>query len=391
MPLGNAYLIIHKTETRMTTRDLIMLPGPVEVDPEVLLASAAPVFNHRGPKFFDLYKMLRTKLQRLMYTNADVYFVTGSGTAGNEFAAGNLVGPKDKVVVCANGYFGERLYDTYSALTKQVVPVRSPWGHELDLNQIENAATDASVIAIVFNETSTGMINDVQKVAKVAKNVGALLVVDNVSGIGNEFRMDEWGIDVTVTASQKGIAAPPGVSFVYFSRGAKERAEMTEKNSVYFSFNLFEKYAEEFQTPATPAVTVLAAVNKALDIILDEGLEKFERRHFVNAEAFRKGVEAAGLSLFPERKYASNTVSAIKIPGKAKEIASGMAKRFGVIVAAGLGEYKNDILRVGHMGRVDPKDILATLGALELSLRDAGMAKKSGDAVSAALDFYASA
>lgn len=367
-----------------------MLPGPVEVDPEVLLASAAPVFNHRGPKFFDLYRRLKTKLQKLMYTNSDVYLITGSGTAGNEFAAGNLIEPGNKVVVCTNGYFGERLLDTYSALTDQAVAVRSQWGHEFDLSEVEKAAKNASVVAMVFNETSTGMLNNVQEVAKIAKNSGALLVVDNVSGVGNEFRMDEWGVDVTVTASQKGIAAPPGISFVYFSQSAKERAKKTKKRSVYFSFDLFEKYAEEFQTPATPAVTSLVAVDKALDVILDEGMEKFERRHFVNAEAFRKGVKATGLSLFPESERVSNTVSAVKIPTKAKQIANGMAKRFGVIVAAGLGEYKNDVLRVGHMGRVDPKDIIATLGALELSLYDAGVTKKTGDAVSAALDFYRS-
>jgi len=373
----------------MKNEELVMLPGPVNVDHRVLLSMATAMFNHRGPKFNKLFVDVKEKLRKVLNTAGEVYFITGSGTAGNEFAVSNLVAPGDKVVVCTNGYFADRLRDTFKVYGANVVEVKSEWGRGVDLETLKSSVDGAAIVAMVFNETSTGVLNQVREVARIARKAGSLCFVDNVSGIGNDYEMDPWGIDVTVTATQKGLATPPGAAFVAMSDKAREKAAKTPKRSFYFNIELFDKAAEDHSTPATPAISVIHALNTSLDQILEEGVEKFVVRHSVNAEAFRRGIAAMGLDLFPERGLASNTVSAIKIEGKARLVANTMRDRFEVIVSAGLGKYRDDVLRVGHMGRVDMKDIVTTLSALELSLKEVGVGKtRLGEGVSAALEYY---
>jgi aspartate aminotransferase-like enzyme len=374
----------------MKDEELVMLPGPVNVDHRVLLSMATTMFNHRGPKFNKLFQDVKSKLRRVLNTSSEIYFITGSGTAGNEFAVSNLVSPNDKVVVCVNGYFADRLSDTFKAYGTSVVEVKSEWGKGIDLMALENAVEDATLVAAVFNETSTGVLNQIREVARITHKAGALCLVDNVSGIGNPYEMDPWGIDVTVTATQKGLATPPGASFVAMSDAAREKALKTPKRSYYFNIELYDKAAQDSSTPATPAISIVNALNTSLDQILEEGIEGFIRRHSVNAEAFRRGIEAMGLELFPEKQFASNTVSAIKLTGKARALVNTMRERYGVIVTAGLGKYREDVVRVGHMGRVDMKDIVTTLSAFELSLKELGLLKAPlGAGVNAALEFYA--
>jgi len=373
----------------MKNEELVMLPGPVSVDHRVLLAMATSMFNHRGPKFNKIFVEVKEKMKRVLNTSSEIYLITGSGTAGVEFAVSNLVAPGEKVVVCTNGYFADRLHDTFKAYGANVVEVKSPWGGGVDLEALKERVDGASIVALVFNETSTGVVNQVREVAQIARKAGALCFVDNVSGIGNAYEMDAWGIDVTVTATQKGLATPPGVSFAALSERAREKAYKTPKRSFYFNIELFDKAAGEHSTPATPAISIVNALNVSLDQILEEGLEAFVRRHSVNAEAFRRGIYALGLELFADRKLASNTVSAVKVGGKARDIANLMRDKHEVIVAAGLGKYRDDVLRVGHMGRVDTKDIVTTLSALELSLKELGLHRgKLGDGVRAALEYY---
>ncbi|MEM0271653.1 MAG: alanine--glyoxylate aminotransferase family protein [Thermoprotei archaeon] len=375
----------------MKNEELVMLPGPVNVDHKVLLSMATAMFNHRGPKFNKLFMEVKEKLRKVLNTSGEIYFITGSGTAGNEFAVSNLVAPGDKVVVCTNGYFADRLRDTFKVYGANVVEVKSEWGRGVDLESLKSSVDGATIVALVFNETSTGVLNQVREVVQIAKKAGALCFVDNVSGVGNNYEMDPWGIDVTVTATQKGLATPPGAAFVAMSNEAREKAARTPKRSFYFDIELFDRAAEDHSTPATPAISVINALNTSLDEILEEGVERFVTRHSVNAEAFRRGVEAMGLELFADRQLASNTVSAIKIGGKARLVANTMRDRFEVIVTAGLGKYRDDVLRVGHMGRVDMKDIVTTLSALELSLKEIGVSgARLGEGVSAALDYYSS-
>jgi aspartate aminotransferase-like enzyme len=373
----------------MKGEELIMLPGPVGVSHEVLLAMATPTFNHRGPRFFRLYSDVKEKLRKILNTSAEIYFITGSGTAGNEFAVSNLVSPGEKVVVCTNGFFADRLRDAFRVYGADVVEVVSKWGKSVDLDELKKRVDGASIVAAVFNETSTGVVNQVKEISRVAHSAGALCLVDNISGIGNEYYMDPWGIDVTVVASQKGLATPPGVSFVAVSPAAKEKASKTPKRSLYFNMDLFDKSSAEFSTPATPSVNIVYAFNKALDLILEEGLERFVKRHYTNAEAFRRGISALGLELLADPKFASNTLSALVLKEKAKDVVKTMLEKYEVVVSTGLGAYKENLIRVGHMGRVDAKDIVTTLSALELSLRHNGLLKtKLGEGVAAAMEYY---
>lgn len=373
----------------MKNEELVMLPGPVNVDHRVLLAMATRMFNHRGPRFNRLFVEVKEKLRRVLGTSSEIYFITGSGSAGVEFAVSNLVAPGEKVVVCTNGYFADRMRDTFRACGAQVVEIPSEWGRGVDVEALKEHVDGASVVGVVFNETSTGVMNQVKEVAKVARRAGALCLVDNISGVGNPFEMDAWDIDVTVIATQKGLAVPPGASFVAMSERAREKAYRTPKRSYYFNIELFDKAAAEQSTPATPAISIVNALNASLDEILEEGVERFVRRHSVNAEAFRRGVCAIGLELFADRSVASNTVTAIRLEGKARSVVNVMRDKYEVVVAAGLGKYRDDMLRVGHMGRVDMKDIVTTLSALELSLKELGLLEgRLGSGVQAALEYY---
>ncbi len=373
----------------MKGEELVMLPGPVGVSHETLLAMATSMFSHRGPKFAKLYSDVREKLRSLLNTNGEVYFITSSGTGGVEFSASNLAGPGEKVVVCTNGFFAERLRDSFLAVGADVTEVQSRWGEPVDLSELEKRAEGAAIVAAVFNETSTGVVNQAKKIADIAHSKGALCLMDNISGVGNEYYMDPWNIDVTVLATQKGLATPPGSSFVVMSPEAREKARKTKKRSYYFNFDLYEKQAADLATPATPAISILYALNHSLDQILSEGVEKFTARHHQNAEAFRLALGALGLNLFANKNYASDTISAIKMPGNARKVVETMSKRFEVVVSTGLGQFREDVIRVGHMGRVDMKDIVTTVGALEMSMKLNSIGSfKLGDGVSAAMSKY---
>ncbi|MEM3671241.1 MAG: alanine--glyoxylate aminotransferase family protein [Thermoprotei archaeon] len=373
----------------MKGQDLIMLPGPTNVTADVLAAMATPMFNHRGEKFASIYSRVSTKLKQVLRTQGELFFITGSGTAGNEFGVSNLTAPGEKVAVFTNGFFADRLRDTFKAYGTQVIEIPSEWGEGLDLSRFEQVVKECSVAAAVFNETSTGLVNQIKEMCSIAHSNGVLTLVDNVSGVGNEYNMDEWGVDVTVTASQKGLGAPPGMAMVAMSEEARTKARKTPKRSYYFNFELFEKAAKDNSTPATPAISVMCALDVALDNILKEGIDPFIRRHALNAEAFRIGAQALGLELFGNPKLASNTVTALKLAGKARAVAGTMLASYGIAVSAGLGKYREDVLRVGHMGAVDMKDIVSTLSALELSLKKHGVhSGKVGQGVCAALEHY---
>ncbi|MCL5788371.1 MAG: alanine--glyoxylate aminotransferase family protein [Candidatus Marsarchaeota archaeon] len=376
----------------MRGQDLVMLPGPVNVTHDVLSAMSTPMFNHRGEKFSVVYRSVKQKVRKVLRSSGEVYFVTGSGTAGNEFAVSNLVAPKEKVAVFTNGFFSDRLRDTFRAYGAEVIEIASQWGAGLDIERFEAVAGEVSLAAAVFNETSTGIVNQIRDMAKIASQHGLLTIVDNVSGVGNRYDMDGWGVDATVTASQKGLGAPPGMAIVVLSDRAREKAKKIPKRSYYFNFDLFEKYAQEDSTPATPAISVMCALDASLQNIMEEGVDNFEERHRVSASALRAGALRCGLELFGDPELASNTVTALKLPGKARAVVKTMLERYGVAVSAGLGKYREDVLRIGHMGSVDVKDIVATLSALELSLKELGIrADGLGEGVSSALQVYSGA
>lgn len=369
----------------MIGKELLMIPGPVQVSEEVLAEMSKPMFNHRGAKFESLLSEINAGLSRLLdATSGRIFALTCSGTGGNEAAVANMVAPGDRVVCCVNGWFGERLKDTVKVYTDNFVEVRAELGRAINPGDLEEKLEGASVVTCVFNETSTGIVNPIQQIGELAKECGALLVVDNVSGIGNRFSMDKWGVDATVTATQKALGTPPGMAFVAMSDGAWRKVLNTQRRTYYFDLVEHEKYLLKNQTPFTPSISVMMALRKSLERILAEGIDNFVNRHATCAEAVRQGVEALGLELFADRRAASNTVTAVRADGFAEQLTKTMKEKYGVAIAGGQSQLKGKIFRIGHMGAVDHKDILAALAALELALKDDGRDVEIGSGVSAA-------
>lgn len=369
----------------MMGKELLMIPGPIQVSDDVLAEMSKPMFNHRGGKFERMFSDISSGLSRLLDAKSGrIFTLTCSGTGGNEAAIANLVAPGERVVCCVNGWFGERLRDTVKVYSDNFTEVPAQLGCAINPADLDAKIKDASVVTCVFNETSTGVVNPIMEIGRICRENGALLVVDNVSGIGNRFSMDKWNVDAVVTGTQKAMGAPPGMAFLAMGDHAWQKVLNTPRRSYYFDLVEYEKFLLKNQTPFTPSISVMMAVRKSLEMILAEGVDNFVLRHARNAEAVRQGVEALGLELFADRRVASNTVTATKAEGFADRLIKTMKEKYGVAIAGGQAQLKGRIFRIGHMGVTDHKDIIATMGALELALRDIGRDAEPGRGVAAA-------
>lgn len=368
----------------MMGKELLMIPGPIPVSDDVLAEMSKPMFSHRGARFESMFSDITTGVSKLLDASGRVFTLTCSGTGGNEAAIANLVAPNDRVVCCVNGWFGARFKDTVKVYTDNIVDVTSELGRAINLADLEAKIKGASVVTCVFNETSTGIVNPIREIGRICSENGTLLVVDNVSGIGNRFSMDKWNVDAVVTATQKAMGAPPGMAFVAMSDHAWQKVLNTPRRSYYFDLMTYEKFLLKNQTPFTPSISVMLAIRKSLANILSEGVDNFVDRHTRCAEAVRQGVEALGLELFADRRSASNTVTAIRAEGFAENVLKTMKEKYGIVIADGQAQLKGKIFRIGHMGVTDHKDILATMGALELTLKEIGRDVELGRGVAAA-------
>lgn len=368
----------------MKGRKLTMIPGPMALDDRVMAELAQQVFSHRSARFKELFVYVLNGVATITGTKGRVVAVTGSGTAGCEFAVSNVVSEGDKVVCIVNGFFAERLSDIAKRYSKKVFDVVSEYGEGADLEGLKRVAKDADTIFCVSNETSTGVFSPIKEVSEIAKKVGALLVVDHVSGVGHQFKMDEWGIDATITSTHESFGAPPGLSFIAFSKRALEKAKINDKHGYYFDLELYDRPLVSYETPFTPDLMALLAARKSLEIIFDEGLDNYIRRHEVCAEAMRVGIRATGLRLFANPAVASNTVTAFWAEGFAEKLRDKMLKDYEIEIAPGKGKLKGNTLRIGHVGRVDYKDVVTTLTGLGLALSDLGFKVPIGAGVTAA-------
>jgi len=361
---------------------LLMIPGPVPLHSRVLKAMSRPMINHRSPEFAKILDECVSVLKDVFQTKNDVLVLSGSGTAGMEAAVSNVV-KGDDVVTIVNGKFGERFKEIV-ALYGNPMPVEYEWGRPVELNDVEDALEKgASIVTMVHNETSVGMLNPAEEVGALAKKHDALFIMDGVSSIGGvDVPVDRWGVDIAIIGSQKCLAAPPGLAAVAVSEKAWER--MKAKSPYYLDLKAHRKYAakEPAQTPYTPAVSLFFGLHEALRIVKEEGLHERIERHRKCAEAVRRAVDAMNMQLFPrlnEVSAYSNTVSAIKMPDSVddKQLRGGM-KRRGVLIAGGQAHLKDRIFRIGHMGNVSAKEILTTLEALESTLSELGIKVEGG-------------
>jgi aspartate aminotransferase-like enzyme len=348
----------------------------------VLDAMTRQMINHRGKDFAELLQSTTGLLQQFFNTKNDVYILTASGTGGMEAAVVNTLSPGDPVLAVTTGYFGERLATIASTYSAQVTRLDFPWGQPADPDAVSQALQkDPSIKAVllVHNETSTGVTNPLTQLCRVVKEFDKLLVVDGISSMGSlEFKVDELGIDVAITASQKGWMAPPGLAMVSFSPRAWAAHARATMPRFYWDLALAKRSLDKGQTPFTPAVSTLYAMLAALELMAEEGQQSIIDRHQRVGDATRKGVKALGFSLLPPEEFASNTVSAVLVPQgvDAKQLQELMAQQ-DVILSGGQGALEGRIFRIGHLGWVAEEDIHTVLNVLESVLPRAGFARVS--------------
>lgn len=338
----------------------LFIPGPTDVNPEVLEAQAHPMIGHRSKECVDLIGRIHPKLQQVFSTQARVFISTSSGTGLQEAAMRNCVSEHVLVAVC--GAFGERWFQVAvdNGLTADRLDVE--WGKPITPEQVEAELKtgEYDTLAIVHNETSTGVQNPVAEIARTARQINPdiVILVDAVSSAGGvQIKTDDWDLDVVLTSSQKCFALPPGLSFAAVSERALKRAEQVEHRGWYFDFLRLQRYHERSMTPATPAISLLFALDTQLDRMLAEGLSNRYRRHQALAE-YTRAWGAENFTLFAQEGFRSNTVTtitnihAIDVPAMNRYLTAK-----GMQLANGYGPLKDKTFRIGHMGETSMEEL----------------------------------
>lgn len=368
------------------SRFLLMITGPSIVDPETMLEMAKPTLSHVSEEFDRIHRETIEMLRNVFGTKGEIVVIPGSGTAAIELAIRTSVKRGEKVLVLKAGFFADYLADAARRIGAEVTVTQAPLGRGFSAGDLESLLRRDSYSAVMFQhvETSVAVANPVKELAKVAREFGARVVVDGIASIGGmDMRMDEWGVDVCLTGSQKALATPPGLAIVAYR---KDFAPLTDNETLYFNITKLSKEMESTRNYyITPAVNMIYALNSALRRIIAEGLETRYRRHEALAKAVQRGLEALGLRLVAEEPYRANTVTAAYIPEGINwaSLYREMHIR-NVEIAGGLGELRGKIFRIGHMGEVTANDIVATLATLERALSKLGYKIEFGASIKAA-------
>ncbi len=366
----------------------LMTPGPAMVPEEVLLELARPVIHHRSDEAKQVITEVVAGLKEVFQTQNDVLILTASGTGAMEAAVVNAVPSGGKALVLNAGHFAARWMQICKAFGINGVSLDFEWGQPVDPDRVAEALRQHPDTACVFgtlSETSTGTGHPVEAIGRVVAETPALLAVDGISGVGAiECRTDEWGIDLLCVGSQKALMIPPGLAFVAVSPKAWDRIDRFDSPSYYFNLKAARKKMKEFDTPYTPAHTLILALQAALRRIRAEGMENVLRRHRRMSEACQAGIQALGLELFSARP--AEGLTAFRVPDGLKDgqIRKALADRFGISTVGGQDKLKGKIVRIGHMGYTDELDVIAVLAALEMVLTDLGHDVEPGRAVAAA-------
>jgi aspartate aminotransferase-like enzyme len=369
-----------------------MVPGPTAVPERVLQAMHRPVINHRGPGYESMFRAISAKLQQLFKTKHQVLTFPAAGTGAMEAAIVNILSPGDKILVVSIGVFGDRFAEIAAQFGADVETMEFPWGEAacpVRLAEHLRSDTDRQIKAvfITHNETSTGVTNDIQRLAAARGDHPALIVVDAVSSLGAmEFDMDGWGIDVAFTGSQKALMLPPGLAFLAMNERGWAACSASKMPKFYWDAKAAEKSLAKGQNPYTPPVSLLFGLEEALQIIEEEGADRIIARHRLLTAALRAGLKALGLRLFTDCRVASTGVTAVYAPEaiEVKAIQKVMRERHGITLAGGQKKLEGKIFRIGHLGYVVATDVLVTLATLEMTLAELGMNVELGAGVRAA-------
>jgi aspartate aminotransferase-like enzyme len=354
-------------------RTYLITPGPTPVPPEVAAAMARPLIHHRSPDFKELLEQTLAQLRHAFATEQEVLLFAGSGTSAMESAVANLLSPGDVVLVASAGNFGDRWTKIARAYGVEPRIHAQPWGEALDPSAVAEQAQGAVAVYVTHSETSTGVVHDVRAIAEALRPTGALLVVDAVSSLGGvELAMDEWGVDVVVSGSQKALMTPPGLAFAAASERAWEASARATLPRFTLDWAATRDSQAKVQTPFTPPITLVAGLNTALAMIEAEGAEQVWARNRLLGRATREGAKALGLELFSPDDDSSSMVTAVQMPEgvDGQEVYGLLRDRFGVVLAGGHGPLRGKVIRIGHMGYMNRFDIITALSALELVLGD---------------------
>lgn len=367
-------------------RKFLMTPGPSPVPYFVRESLAKEIIHHRTDEFQEVLKEVHEGLKRIFCTENPVLIFSSSGTGAMEAAVCNLFSPGDKVVAVCGGKFGERWAEIAKSFSLDVIEMNIEWGTSpspVVLSKILDENKDIKGVLTTHCETSTATVYDIQAISDVLKEKNALLIIDAISGLGQDvLPADAWGVDVVVSGSQKGFMLPPGLSFISLSKKAQEAVKNSNSPRYYFDLNKALKSYEKNDTPFTPAVSLIVALKEAVEAINKEGIrvrwERFKRM----AQAAQEAAKAMDLKIFSKRP--SSSVTAICTPQEIKstEIVKILRKKYGLSIAGGQAEVKDKIFRIAHMGWINEQDLIACFSLLEKVLRELGYKFKIGSSLS---------
>ncbi len=375
-------------------RNLLLTPGPTQIPPQICEALGRPIIHHRTPQFQEILKEAAEGLKYVFQTKNDVLILTASGTGGMEAAVCNLLSPGDKAITVEGGKFGERWTELCHVYGVKAQVLKIKWGHAVSAAEIKktlDADKDIKAVFITLTETSTGVTTDVKAIADVVKNTKAVLVVDAISGLGaTDLQSDNWGVDVVVSGSQKGLMLPPGLAFVSLSTKAWELVKQSKSPKYYFDLTIAKKTAEKTDTPYTPAIGIIIALNEALKMIKQSGLQNLFAHYARLASGTREAAKALGLTLFADPSCISNVVTAINLPTgiDGEKLTKIMRDTYGITMAGGQDDLKGKIVRMSHMGCLDEYDMITGISCLEKVLNEMGYKFTLGAGVAAAQKYF---
>lgn len=360
----------------MTGEQFLLLPGPTPIPDRVLKAMSKPMINHRGPEFKDILFEVTEGVKKLYKTKNNVLIYPSSGTGVMEASVVNFLSPGDKVLAITIGIFGQRFANIARNFGADVDELSFEMGTAADPQMVaerikKDINKEIKAVLITHNETSTGVFNDIKLIKEAIGDHPALIIVDAVSSLAAlELEMDEWGLDVVVSGSQKAFMIPPGLGFIAFNDRALKAHQEAKMPKFYWDISLGLKYLEKGQTPFTPAVSLFYGLQESLQMMLDEGLESILNRHLNYRKIVRSSVKAMGLELLAPDSNASTAVTSVVAPETigANKIRKVMLDEFNIALAGGQQSLEGTVFRIGHLGYVRELDLLSVLAALEITL-----------------------
>jgi len=382
----------------MIGEQYLMLPGPTPVPDRVLRAMNRPMINHRGPDFKDILYEVTQNVKKIYQTKHNVLTYPSSGTGVLEASIVNFISPGDKILAISIGVFGDRFAQIAEQFGAIVEKIDCKWGEAADPNVIaerikKDTEKQIKAVLVTHNETSTGAYNDIKAIKQSMGDHPALLMVDAVSGLAAlDFKMDEWGVDVALSGSQKAFMIPPGLGFMAFNDRALEINQNNTNHKFYWDVKAGLKYLEKGQTAFTPAVSLFYGLQEALRMMEEEGLDSILKRHKNYRDMVRSAVKAMGLDLLAADTNASAAVTAVIVPGGtgANKIRSDMLKEFNIVLAGGQLSLNDVMFRIGHLGYVRELDLLSVIAALEIIMIQSGYKIELGAGVNKAQQFLLS-